>query len=92
MCTFSIKKNNNIYFSIDTVPKQKFCNNYSDDYIYSRDTHCCYLQKTDINTTLYGVGADFTQLGLQSTEALFLYGLCGVLLGWQFGKNMWGYS
>jgi len=92
-CSYSISSDNKEYYAVGTTPTKSICSNASNgDYKYSRSTHCCYILHEDLNTTLYGAGADYTQLGLTSPEALFLYGLCGVLVGWQFGKNLWGYS
>ncbi len=93
-CSYSIVKKSTNYYSIGTVPKNKYCKNLSSsgDYIFSYNTNCCYLKHSDLNVSLYGAGADYTQLGITSPQALFLYGLVGVLLGFQLGKNLWGYS
>ncbi len=92
-CAYSISRNNKDYYTIGTVPNSRYCKGVSGDRgIFDRTTHCCYIEKADLNTTLYGYGRDYTDLGLTSPQALFLYGLVGVILGWQFGKNLWGYS
>ena len=85
-CAYSLEDNGTYLYSVGTTP-DGYCFGFFDT-----TTHCCYIKKSDLNTTLYGYGKDYTDLGLTSPQALFLYGLVGVILGWQFGKHLWGYS